>query len=164
MMTPLLELGSGPDVRLAFLLSLVLFGVWMLWSGHTEPLLVVLGAASAVAVALVSRRMGLVDREGVPSGLVPRAPRFLLWLLVEVVKANVDVARRILDPRLPIRPHLIRVRASQRTDVGRVIYANSITLTPGTVSVEVEGDVIVVHALSDEAADGLRTGDMDRRV
>jgi multicomponent Na+:H+ antiporter subunit E len=151
-------------VKLPLYLTLVLFGVWLLWSGHTEPLLISLGVVSTVSVVAVCRRMGLIDEEAVPLGLPVRAPLFLPWLLWQVVKSNVDVARRILDPRLPIRPELIRVKAGQRDDLGRTIYANSITLTPGTVSVGVEGDEIVVHALTREAAEGLQTGEMDRRV
>jgi len=151
-------------VKLLFLLSLVLFGVWLLWSGHWSPLLMTFGAVSSVAVALIARRMRLVDDEGIPLALLLRALRFLPWLFWQIAKANVDVAWRILNPRLPIHPMLIRIKAGQRRDVGRVIYANCITLTPGTVSVDVEADEIVVHALSREAAEGLRTGEMGRRV
>ena len=75
-----------------------------------------------------------------------------------------DVALRILNPGLPISPRLVRVRAGQRTDVGRVLYANSITLTPGTVTIDTEGDTITVHALTAEAAAGVESGEMDRRA
>jgi len=151
-------------VKLPIILSLVLFGVWLLWSGHTEPLTIAMGMISTVAVVAISVRMRLVDLEGMPSSLPFRAWRFLPWMFWEIAKANVDVARRILDPRLPIHPTLIRIKASQRRDAGRVIYANCITLTPGTVSVDLQGDEIVVHALTRGAADGLRSGEMDRRV
>jgi multicomponent Na+:H+ antiporter subunit E len=109
-------------------------------------------------------RMRVVDREGAPIEPSLRALVYLPWLLWQIAKANLDVARRILDPRLPIDPRVIRVRASQRRDLARVIYANSITLTPGTVSIDVAGDRITVHALTREAAEGLATGEMDRRV
>jgi multicomponent Na+:H+ antiporter subunit E len=145
-------------------LSLVLFAFWLLWSGHTETLLVVLGAVSAVAAVAIAVRMRLVDEEGIPLALPLRALRFLPWMFWQIAKANVDVARRILNPRLPIHPAVIRVKTSQRRDAGRVIYANCITLTPGTVSVDVEGDEIVVHALTREAAAELATGKMDRKV
>lgn len=78
--------------------------------------------------------------------------------------ANIDVARRILNPKLPIAPMMIRVKASQKGDLARVIFANSITLTPGTVSVDMQGDEIAVHALTPEAAEFDETGEMDRRV
>jgi len=137
---------------------------WTLWSGYYTPLLLALGFVSVLVVVAICIRMGLVDDEGAPVELLPRLWAYLPWLMWEICKANVDVARRILDPRLPIAPRMIRVVAGQRRDLGRVIYANSITLTPGTVSVAVEGDEILVHALTAAAADGLAEGEMDRRV
>lgn len=146
-------------------LTVALFATWLLWSGYWDvTLLVVLGAVSCVFVVLYSLRLGLVDREGVPVQLALRLFAYGPWLAWEVAKANWDVAKRILDPRLPIRPLVIRTKASQREDLGRVIYANSITLTPGTVSLSVEGDEIVVHALTPEAAAGVESGVMDRKV
>ncbi len=151
-------------------LGLVLFAVWLLWSGHWPGvsesgwLLTGLGAVSCLAVVLIARRMQVVDREGAPFEVTPRALLYAPWLIWQIVKANVDVARRILHPGLPIQPHVIRVRASQQTDLGRVIYANSITLTPGTVTIDLQGRDLTVHALTDEAAQGLATGEMDRRV
>jgi multicomponent Na+:H+ antiporter subunit E len=151
-------------VKSTIALILVLSGVWLLWSGHLDPLLLSLGAASVLSVVAIIRRMGLMDDETAPLGLPLRAPLFLPWLFWEIVKANVDVARRITDPRLPISPRLIRVKAGQKEDLGRVIYANCITLTPGTVSVDVENAEITVHALTREAAAGIQSGVMDRKV
>ena len=145
-------------------LSLVLFGVWLLWSGHFEPLLLSFGVLSCAVVVTLARKMKIVDREGAPVELALRALVYVPWLLWEIVKANIDVARRILAPRLPISPTIITVKAGQRHDIARVIYANSITLTPGTVSVDTDGDQITVHALTEEAARAVETGDMDRRV
>ncbi len=158
-------------MKRAVSLGLVLFAVWLLWSGYwpgmseSGGLLTGLGALSCLAVVLLARRMQVLDREGVPLELTPRAQLlYAPWLIWEIVKANVDVARRILHPALPIRPHVIRIRAGQKTDLGRVIYANSITLTPGTVTIGLDGGDLTVHALTDEAARGLATGEMDRRV
>ena len=78
--------------------------------------------------------------------------------------ANIDLTKRLLNPKLPINPQMIRVTASQKGDLGRVIYANSITLTPGTVSVDMQDDKIVIHALTSEADDEDKSGEMDRRV
>jgi multicomponent Na+:H+ antiporter subunit E len=151
-------------MRYTLSLGGVLFAVWLLWSGHFDPFLIIVGALSSLAVVLLARRMGIVDRESAPIEVTLGALGYLPWLAWQIVKANLQVARRILDPRLPIHPSLIRVRAGQRTDLGRVIYANSITLTPGTVSVRVEDEEITVHALTAEAADELRGGEMERRV
>ena len=145
-------------------LSLALGLAWLLWSGHHSPLLLTLGALSCIGVVAIGTAMRLVDAEGVPVGLFFRALSYAPWLLLEIAKANVDVAWRILHPRRPIHPSIVRVRASQRRDLGRVIYANSITLTPGTVSNDMEDGEIVVHALTRESARALETGEMDRRV
>jgi multicomponent Na+:H+ antiporter subunit E len=145
-------------------LILALFTLWLLWSGHYTPLLLSLGVVSSVLVLSIAMRMKVVDQEIAALRLVPRSLLYVPWLLWEVVKANVDVARRILNPKLPINPRVIRVKTGQKQDLGRVIYANSITLTPGTVSIDTEGHTITVHALTKETAEGLETGEMDRRV
>jgi multicomponent Na+:H+ antiporter subunit E len=151
-------------VRLAVGLFGCLFALWLLWSGHYTSGITTLGAVSCLLVVCLARRMGIVDREGVPLHLALRLPGYLLWLALEIIKANVDVARRVLAPSMNIDPRVITLQASQVSDLGRVIYANSITLTPGTVSIEAEGGVIRVHAIGGEAAAGLEKGEMDRRV
>ncbi len=148
----------------AISLALVLFALWLLLSGHYVPLLIGLGALSVLLGVTIALRMDVVDREGHPIHLSPKALLYWSWLAWEIVKSNVDVARRILSPTLPISPTVIRLKASQNSELGKVIYANSITLTPGTVSIDIDGDKIEVHALTREAAQALRTGDMDRRV
>jgi multicomponent Na+:H+ antiporter subunit E len=148
----------------AGILFVVLFSVWLLWSGHYTTLLVTLGMFSVFFVLLTIRRMGALDHETAPSEILPRALAYTPWLLWQIALSNVDVARRVLRREMPIRPHLFRIRPGPRTDIGRVIYANSITLTPGTVTVAIEGDEFTIHALTDEAAQGVLTGEMDRRV
>ena len=106
----------------------------------------------------------LVDWEGVPIEVLPRMLLYLPYLAFEIVKANLDVARRIVSPRMPIGPRVFRTTASQKTDLGRTIYANSITLTPGTVSIDIEGDEITVHALTESAQAGVENEEMNRRV
>ena len=145
-------------------LGLVLFGVWLLLSGFFEPLLLGLGVLSCVIVVLIANRMDVIDHEGQPVQLGWRILTYWVWLAVEIVKANLDVARRILDPKLPIDPVLVRVKATQASELGQVIYANSITLTPGTVSMQVGGGKILVHAIAREMAEDLEGGEMDRRV
>jgi len=139
--------------------------VWLLNSGHYTPLLIGFGVASSLFVVFLSWRMGIVDREGLPVHLVPRALLYSPWLFKEIFKANVDVAQRVLTPFEPdISPRLFDTGVTQKSDLGRVIYANSITLTPGTVSIGVRGSYIVVHAIAEDVADGLQEGEMDRRV
>ncbi len=145
-------------------LGLVLYANWLLFSGHYDRLLLSLGFASTLVAVAIALRMELVDRETYPLLLKLKALLYWPWLAGEVIKANLDVARRILSPSLPISPTVFSFKASQRTDLGRVTFANSITLTPGTVSIDLEGDTIEVHALTEEAAQTLREGEMDRRV
>jgi multicomponent Na+:H+ antiporter subunit E len=149
----------------AFSLGFVLFVVWLLLSGHvTSPLLVSLGLVSSVVIVLLARRMDFVDREGHPIHLTWRAALYFPWLVKEICKACFDVARIIVDPRLPISPTRLRLEGSQGSDLGLVAYANSITLTPGTVTIGLEDGVLIVHALTGEAAGELEGGEMDRRV
>jgi multicomponent Na+:H+ antiporter subunit E len=145
--------------------AVVLYAFWLLLSGHFSAFLLLAGAGCAVAVVIVARRMDVVDHEGHPIHLGLRALlSYWPWLLKEIVKSGWDVSRRILDPRLPVSPALARFRPSQATALGLVIHANSITLTPGTISVEVTAGEFLVHALTQEGATGLAGSEMDRRV
>ncbi|MBE7460553.1 MAG: Na+/H+ antiporter subunit E [Zoogloeaceae bacterium] len=144
---------------------LALSAFWLLLSGMFTPFLLAAGAGCALAVLAFARRMDVVDHEGHPIHLGWRAAvSYWPWLLREIVKSSWDVSRRILHPRLPISPTLVRFRPSQATPLGLVIHANSITLTPGTISVEVAPGEFLVHALTAEGAAGLAGSEMDRRV
>jgi len=146
-------------------LLVILLAVWLFNSGHYTKLLVTLGVASCLFVLYLAVRMGVVDDESVPVRLLPRAVVYIPWIAKEVAKANLDVARRILRPgKLDVSPRIFEAETSQRTDLGRVLYANSITLTPGTVSIVVHGHAITVHAIAEEVADSLLEGEMDRKV
>ena len=145
-------------------LFVLLMVVWLLSSGHYTPLIISFGVASCAGVSLLAWRLGVADREGMPIHLLGRAITYIPWIAWQVLKSNVDVAIRILKPRVDISPRVFEVDASQKTDLGRVLYANSITLTPGTVSIRVHGDRIKVHAIAGEVADSLLEGAMDRRV
>lgn len=143
---------------------LILYVFWLLLSGIYTPFLLVVGAACAAGVVLLAHRMEVVDHEGHPVHLSWRVLWYWPWLFKEIAKSAWDVSRIILTPRLPISPTLVKVRTSQKTSVGTVTYANSITLTPGTISVDVAQGEILVHALTREGAAALREGEMDRRV
>ena len=148
-------------------LWLFCFGLWLLLSGYFDvPLLLSFGVLSCALVVFVAWRVEAIDPEERPLRLRLNihALGYWPWLLWQIVLSNLDVAKRILDPRLPISPTLISLKPTQRGDLGRFIYANSITLTPGTVTTALSGDTLEVHALTREAADSLVEGDMDRRV
>ena len=137
---------------------------WLVLSGHFTPILLIIGAVSSVAVVALASRMAVIDREGHPIYLLGRAMWYWPWLTWQIVKTGLGVSRIIVSPSLPISPTLINVKASQKSAVGIVTYANSITLTPGTISVEVEDDEITVHAITHDGATDLANGDMDRMV
>ena len=151
-------------MRHAFKLSMFLFAIWLLLSGHYTPVLLTLGILSSILVVYITTRANLIDDEIHPVLLKPSILLYWLWLGREVILSNIDVARRILDPRMPITPNVLKVRATQKTDLGRVTYANSITLVPGTVTMDVDGGVFTVHALTHKAAADLERGEMNRRV
>ena len=151
----------------SIMLFVALAAVWTLWSGYfdAKPFLLFLGGLSCAFSVLLSRRMRIVDEEGAPVqlGIAPFTT-YLPWLIKEIVVSNIEVTKIILSRKMPLQRNLITVTAHQQTELGRVILANSITLTPGTVSVNMEGDQIEVHALSFEGAEDDLSGDMDRRV
>jgi len=145
----------------------VLVIAWLLWSGSytlESGLIAAFGAASCVGVFVLSRRMQRFAPFGIEKALGWRAVGYPLWMAGEIVKANLGVARIVLTPRMPISPRVIRVPAGQQSEAARVLFANSITLTPGTISMEVGRDHVVVHALTREIADSLLSGEMDAKL
>ena len=148
------------------LLAIALCATWLLWSGHfDQPFILILGGCSVVLTLWVSARMGVIDEEGVPANLGVRPfTSFAPWLMWEIVKSNIEVTKIILSPKLELHRNLIEVSADPKSEIGKVILANSITLTPGTVSVNLKGDRILVHALSFEGAEEDLSGEMSARV
>jgi multicomponent Na+:H+ antiporter subunit E len=138
----------------------LIFLFWFMLSGHTEVLLIVLGIASTLLSVFLSKRMNIIDRESYPFSLGMHLLRYYLFLARKIVLANLDVIKRIIKPGQTISPQVIKLPASKHTDLSKVIYANSITLSPGTVTLELAGDEIKVHTLSKEGAAELKTGRM----
>lgn len=139
--------------------------LWLLLSGIYKPLIVGLGAASVLVVLFIGRRMDAVDNDRIQLGLKPIATvKYVAWLMIEIAKANWAVTKIILSPKMPIRQHFFAIPYTQKTDLGQVIYANSITLTPGTITIETEDEDFLVHAVAYADADIEALADMDRRV
>ncbi len=136
---------------------------WYLWSGINAPLIIGFGVFSVLPALWIMKRMDDVACADPPYTLRLRPIAYLPYILWEIVKANLDVTKAILNPKL-ISPQMFRTKASQKTDVARVIYANSITLTPGTVTLDMRGDDLLIHALTKDTRAGVESGDMDRRV
>lgn len=145
---------------LFFLLALL----WLGNSGHYTPLLLGIGVFSCLFVMWVAQRMNLVDHESQPLNLGWGIFGYLGWLTAKVVSSNVAVVGHIWRGNGSISPSVARLPLSQSTDMGRVIYANSITLTPGTVAMDMDDGSVVVHALTEAGVQELEQGEMNRRV
>ena len=147
---------------ISLFVSLYLF--WLMLSGFFTPFLLSAGVGSALAVVWFARRMDVVDHEGHPIHLGPKALLYWPWLLKEIVKSAWHVSKIILHQKLPISPTLVRFKPTQRTDVGLVIHAQSITLTPGTITIEAGPNEFLVHGLTRSGAEGVIDSEMDRRA
>ncbi len=143
---------------------LILFAFWIVLSGFFTPFLLGAGIGSAIAVVWLLRRMRVADNESLPMHLAPRALWYWPWLMKEIAKSAWDVTKLVVHPQIPIEPTLVRFRPSQRTPVGLCTHANSITLTPGTITMDIDADEFLVHALTAAGAEGVVSGDMDRQV
>lgn len=150
-----------------------LFVLWLLLSGHYSPLLVFLGVMSSAVVTAIVHRLHIDDDEGVPIASLPLLWRFWPWLTGEILKASFEVMRQIVSPRLSVSPQLFHFMPSQTTTTGLVTHANSITLTAGTVTVEIEEDGrFLVHSLTRELGEGTaalvgperQEGEIGRRI
>lgn len=137
---------------------------WALLSGQTQTMFIVLGGLSCVIAVALGQRLRVIDREGQALEWLGPILMYLPWLLKEIAKSSWDVSKRVLDPRLPISPSVVELNALQRSSVGRVTFANSITLTPGTLTLSVNGSRILVHSLTQSGAQDLLAGDMNQRV
>lgn len=148
------------------LIVIALFAYWLMLSGHYETWLVASGAVLSVAVVVFCWSKGITDAEGFPVGRIPRGLIYWPWLIVQIVLSALRVSRLILAPSLPISPTLVKVDAKPETPVGLVTYANSITLTPGTISIEASerGRCIWVHAIERAGAEGFADDEMNRKV
>lgn len=143
--------------------ALILSGFWLALSGHYTAFLLSSGAACVLLSLVGAHRLKLIGKE-YPHYLLVGILTYFPWLLVEILKSAWGVAKIILNPKLPISPTLLRVKTIQQTALGQVVYANSITLTPGTISVELMEGQILIHALTNDGAEGVLSGDMDKRV
>jgi len=149
----------------AITLASGLFLLWLLLSGIYKPLIIGLGIASCIVTILIAMRMGILKPENRSIGYSLIAfVVYLVWLTKEIVKANWAVTKVILSGNIAIRQKMFRVPVSQQSDLGKVVFANSITLTPGTITVETEDDYFLTHALAYSPADMDALADMDQRV
>tara|TARA_B110000008_G_scaffold125168_1_gene127724 strand:+ start:487 stop:954 length:468 start_codon:yes stop_codon:yes gene_type:complete len=146
----------------SFWLFVILLGLWLLMSGHYSVLITSLGVISCAFCVYLARRAKLIDNEGLPLIFFPRLINYILWLFKEIFNSNVSTGKAIITGN--INPEIFIVKSSQNTDVARVTYANSITLTPGTVTTKINKNEFEVHALNSNFGDDVRSNLMDRKV
>ena len=145
-------------------LSAVLALLWWILSGSTSFKLVGLGIVSVLFTAYVAQRLQAVDRESLPLHMAKRLLGYWPYLLWQIVLSNIAMSRLILSRKPDLDPRIIRVNIRQKSDLGKVVLGNSITLTPGTVTLDFVEDNIEVYAINEEAANGVLSGEMDSRV
>ena len=151
--------------RQVVLFFALLLLTWLIWSGYFKPLLVFFGVVSCALVVVLTLRMkSALPQERFWLRLLPRLPKFWLWLTAEVVKSNIRLAAVILHPRLPINPRLVTIDAEPASELGQAILGNCITLTPGTVTLDDHDGKLQVHCITADSAAGLESGDMNHRV
>ena len=143
---------------------LILFAFWLVFSGHYDTLHLSLGLVCTSLVAVFSYDLLLPDVT-FPTKLLStwRFLQYIPWLFYRIVLANLHVVYLIFRPG-EIRPRLIRFKTSLTGDLSRVTLGNSITLTPGTLTLDIDAGEFYVHVLSDKAAEDVVTGEMERRV
>ena len=146
----------------SLILFLILLSLWLLMSGHYSILIISLGIISCAFCVYVAKRGKLIDDEGLPIFFIPRLSNYLIWLFKEILISNLNTAKVIINGK--VEPETFTVKVSQVTDVAKVTYANSITLTPGTVTTKMQKDVFEVHALNSDFGNDVRTNKMDKKV
>ena len=146
----------------SLILFFILLSLWLLMSGHYSILIITLGIISCAFCVYVAKRGNLIDDEGLPIFFIPRLSNYLIWLFKEILKSNLNTAKVIINGK--VEPETFTLKASQVTDVAKVTYANSITLTPGTVTTKMQKDVFEVHALNSDFGNDVRTNEMDKKV
>ena len=143
----------------------ILYIFWLLITTAARPLDLFIGLLVAGAAGWWTDRVLWRDEpEPLPVRTWLRLPIYLAHLLKEIVVAAVYVADRVLDPKMGIAPTMQTHRTRFSSDTARVAFANSITLTPGTLTVDVDGDVFIIHCLHESFSDAISSGDLERRV
>ena len=171
-MTQTTPMPTMSHLRQVLPLALTLFVLWLILSGKFDAFHVSIGAVSALCVALGTRRLLLLPPDIGPPGVHPtnalplRFLGYIPWLIWQIIVSSLHVAYVVLHPGMPIRPRLLRFDTSFPHVLAQLTLATSITLTPGTVTLDVDNDEFLVHALTDTSAQGLEPqgGAMHRRV
>ena len=143
----------------------LLFVFWVLLSGKFDMFHLTIGVICSIVVAHLTHDLLFANvRVGETMVIVRRFIIYIPWLIYQIIRANIYVACLALSPRMPIDPHVLRFRTKLESDISWVTLANSITLTPGTITMDIKDGEFFVHALDKRVADDLHAGEMEDRV
>lgn len=142
----------------------LLFVFWLLLSGFIQPLLLSFGVISVAIVLVVLQRMDKVDNEVMVVSANFKTLHYLIWLIGQIVQSSVHVTKLIWGSNDKVSPALAKVPVKNMSDKHHVLYANSITLTPGTLSVDVSPNEVTVHALQEQSIKDLEDGQMENKI
>jgi multicomponent Na+:H+ antiporter subunit E len=166
--------GTGPPWLRRSIQALALFGLWVLLSGHLQPELLALGVVSAVGAVAFTAWVFHGSHEGAFSALprtaawrtrsLVRFAVYVPWLLWQIITSNLHVVKLVVDPRMPIEPSLVLFETSLTSEPAQVLLAQSITLTPGTVTVDAANGKLMIHCISRISREGIASGDIQRKV
>lgn len=145
-------------------LAAALAGFWFLLSGQGSPLFIGLAVVSVGLVLTLTARLSILDRDASPYHRSFHLAGYIGWLIVEIVKAHAAFIAVMFRPKHTIDPVLLTVRTTARTDLAKALFASSVTLTPGTLTLDTGGDKVRVHALTREQSQLSCLADMDRRA
>jgi multicomponent Na+:H+ antiporter subunit E len=151
---------------MSFLITtIVMFAFWILLSGEFTFILITSGVVASLITAYLSHDIfvGKADLK-TETGRVFKFIVYIPWLLWEIILANVEIAYLVLSPKPLIDPQLVHFKNDLKTDLGIVTLAHSITLTPGTVTIDANREEFVIHAIWQKSADGIIGGEMQRKV
>ncbi|MBN2777272.1 MAG: Na+/H+ antiporter subunit E [Bacteroidales bacterium] len=141
-------------IKSFFIITIVLFSVWVLLNNSYEPVLLIIGAAVSILIALIfCTKCSVFSQIKLSPKSLFYSIAYLFVFMIELIKSNLDVAIRVISPKLPINPGIVKVKTVLNTELGRMILANSITLTPGTLSVDIRDEYIYVHWINVEGKD-----------
>ena len=158
------------QIKHFIVLTAVLFAFWILLSGKMEAKYLVIGFLTSLISVWVTLPLLRLPSETNKGYYYPfdfpyfRYAFYWLWLLKEIIKANIDIAMVVLSPKLPINPQIVEFKRSMSNPIAHVTLANSITLTPGTITMDVADGVYTIHALTDGAGEALENGQGEMMV
>lgn len=155
--------GAATPTNLS-ILFIVLVLAWLLWSGIYKPVVLGLGAFSCVLTLFLARRMGFFAQSSELLSMIRRLPRYWLWLVKDIIVSSWNVTKLVLTPKLDIQPTIVELDGSMLGDMGQTILGNSITLSPGTVTMDIDNGKLLVHCISRQDAVSLKQGDIAHRI